>query len=478
MAAHTRFHPTNVDQTYSRYRRRGDLSMDESFFPVLRDDGRAHLLASGAAQPLVAPAVEEQRRAGVLARRSRFSPHSQVIVIGGPRSTEPGSSRPRRSRGRRAAGAASGPRVRTHRRRVRRALCEAAEAEGVEERLAAVEHVVGRQPADRQRLEAVARVDDRVDVRPGPSRTRGSCRACEGRCRRRRSPASRRSGPGSAAARPPGRRRRTRRTPARPRARGCRARTGRARGPSGAIGSPPPVMPVPCGPCGSRCPRRPWTSTRPSRSERSGPHWSRCTTGASGPAGRSVRRRAARTRPPAPSSRRPAGGGRRRPHGGSARAAPHAGDPRPRREHDASRTRNRPSLVAIASTPLSPSSKPTTSTPSRISTPARARAVGELAHGLHRVGPAAAALVQHRLHRRLPVGPGPGQVLAAALRRRPRALTRSPPARAARGSPPGRRPAAPGPPPGSRPAGTRRPPGPDSNISTDIRTSSVIASAR
>ena len=33
----TRFHPTHVDQTYSRYRRRGDLSMDESFFPVLWD---------------------------------------------------------------------------------------------------------------------------------------------------------------------------------------------------------------------------------------------------------------------------------------------------------------------------------------------------------------------------------------------------------------------------------------------------------
>lgn len=30
-----RFHETNVDVTYSRYRRRGDLSLDESFFPVL-----------------------------------------------------------------------------------------------------------------------------------------------------------------------------------------------------------------------------------------------------------------------------------------------------------------------------------------------------------------------------------------------------------------------------------------------------------
>ena len=34
----TRFHQTNVDLTYSRYRRRGDLSLDESFFPVLWDE--------------------------------------------------------------------------------------------------------------------------------------------------------------------------------------------------------------------------------------------------------------------------------------------------------------------------------------------------------------------------------------------------------------------------------------------------------
>ena len=30
-----RFHETHVDVTYSRYRRRGDLSLDESFFPVV-----------------------------------------------------------------------------------------------------------------------------------------------------------------------------------------------------------------------------------------------------------------------------------------------------------------------------------------------------------------------------------------------------------------------------------------------------------
>jgi 2-oxoglutarate-dependent dioxygenase len=34
----TRFHPTNTDLVYSRYRRRGDLSLDESFFPVVWDE--------------------------------------------------------------------------------------------------------------------------------------------------------------------------------------------------------------------------------------------------------------------------------------------------------------------------------------------------------------------------------------------------------------------------------------------------------
>jgi ectoine hydroxylase-related dioxygenase (phytanoyl-CoA dioxygenase family) len=33
-----RFHETNVDLVYSRYRRRGDLSLDESFFPVMWDE--------------------------------------------------------------------------------------------------------------------------------------------------------------------------------------------------------------------------------------------------------------------------------------------------------------------------------------------------------------------------------------------------------------------------------------------------------
>ena len=33
-----RFHEKNVDLIYSRYRRHGDLSLDESFFPVLWDE--------------------------------------------------------------------------------------------------------------------------------------------------------------------------------------------------------------------------------------------------------------------------------------------------------------------------------------------------------------------------------------------------------------------------------------------------------
>lgn len=42
------FHPTNVSYIYSRYRRHADVSMDESFFPILwREDGyRSQILAS------------------------------------------------------------------------------------------------------------------------------------------------------------------------------------------------------------------------------------------------------------------------------------------------------------------------------------------------------------------------------------------------------------------------------------------------
>ncbi len=47
LPSNARFHETNVDLNYSRYRRRGDLSMDESFFPVLwdRDDYRTPWLS-------------------------------------------------------------------------------------------------------------------------------------------------------------------------------------------------------------------------------------------------------------------------------------------------------------------------------------------------------------------------------------------------------------------------------------------------
>ena len=49
--SNARFHETNVDLNYSRYRRRGDLSMDESFFPVLWDrDGLPDALARRAAR--------------------------------------------------------------------------------------------------------------------------------------------------------------------------------------------------------------------------------------------------------------------------------------------------------------------------------------------------------------------------------------------------------------------------------------------
>ena len=48
LAGQTRFHAENVDLIYSRYRRHGDLSMDESFFPVLWDGRGPHPVARGA----------------------------------------------------------------------------------------------------------------------------------------------------------------------------------------------------------------------------------------------------------------------------------------------------------------------------------------------------------------------------------------------------------------------------------------------
>ncbi len=46
--ADARFHPDNVDPVYSRYRRAGDTSMDESFFPIVwtRAGGRTRALAA------------------------------------------------------------------------------------------------------------------------------------------------------------------------------------------------------------------------------------------------------------------------------------------------------------------------------------------------------------------------------------------------------------------------------------------------
>jgi ectoine hydroxylase-related dioxygenase (phytanoyl-CoA dioxygenase family) len=54
-----RFHPENVDPTYSRYRRVGDLSLDESFFPITWSrDGRRTAWLDG---------VPEQGRVGASA---------------------------------------------------------------------------------------------------------------------------------------------------------------------------------------------------------------------------------------------------------------------------------------------------------------------------------------------------------------------------------------------------------------------------
>lgn len=46
--ADARFHPEHVDPVYSRYRRAGDTSMDEAFFPIVwaRDGGRTRALAA------------------------------------------------------------------------------------------------------------------------------------------------------------------------------------------------------------------------------------------------------------------------------------------------------------------------------------------------------------------------------------------------------------------------------------------------
>jgi ectoine hydroxylase-related dioxygenase (phytanoyl-CoA dioxygenase family) len=52
--AETEFHPMNADPVYSRYRRVGDMTMDESYFPVTwaRDGGRSAWLDAELAQDL------------------------------------------------------------------------------------------------------------------------------------------------------------------------------------------------------------------------------------------------------------------------------------------------------------------------------------------------------------------------------------------------------------------------------------------
>jgi hypothetical protein len=52
--AETQFHPVNADPVYSRYRKAGDMRMDESYFPVVwtRDGGRSAWLDSELAQDL------------------------------------------------------------------------------------------------------------------------------------------------------------------------------------------------------------------------------------------------------------------------------------------------------------------------------------------------------------------------------------------------------------------------------------------
>jgi ectoine hydroxylase-related dioxygenase (phytanoyl-CoA dioxygenase family) len=51
---HAEFHPTNVDPVYSRYRRVGDTTMDESFFPIVwtREGGRSAWLDAELPQDL------------------------------------------------------------------------------------------------------------------------------------------------------------------------------------------------------------------------------------------------------------------------------------------------------------------------------------------------------------------------------------------------------------------------------------------
>ena len=69
----TRFHPVNVDQTYSRYRRRGDLSLDESFFPVLWDE-------TGARSAWLLRAAGRRARLRTTVSDSDRAPHARASL--------------------------------------------------------------------------------------------------------------------------------------------------------------------------------------------------------------------------------------------------------------------------------------------------------------------------------------------------------------------------------------------------------------
>jgi ectoine hydroxylase-related dioxygenase (phytanoyl-CoA dioxygenase family) len=62
--AETEFHPVNADPVYSRYRKAGDMGMDESYFPVVwsRDGGRSAWLDSELAQDLGSVLAEPGHR--------------------------------------------------------------------------------------------------------------------------------------------------------------------------------------------------------------------------------------------------------------------------------------------------------------------------------------------------------------------------------------------------------------------------------
>jgi ectoine hydroxylase-related dioxygenase (phytanoyl-CoA dioxygenase family) len=65
IAAATEFHPENADPVYSRYRKAGDMSMDESYFPIVwsRDGGRSGWLDAELAQNLAGVLAEPGHRA-------------------------------------------------------------------------------------------------------------------------------------------------------------------------------------------------------------------------------------------------------------------------------------------------------------------------------------------------------------------------------------------------------------------------------